>query len=129
MPMREIVWIAAGGCVGAVLRYLVSGKVQDISGSIDFPWGTLVVNLLGCLVIGVLTYLAEARSLLSPEARMFLLVGILGSFTTFSTFANESLSLIRSGQVSMALVYVGAHGVLGILCVLIGYAGSQTVWR
>lgn len=127
--MREIIWIAAGGCVGSVLRYLVSGKVQDISGSIHFPWGTLAVNLLGCFVIGALTYLAEARSLLSPEARMFLLVGILGAFTTFSTFANESLTLIRSGQVAMALVYVGAHGVLGILFVLIGYAGSQTVWR
>jgi CrcB protein len=127
--MREIIWIAAGGSIGAVARYLLSGKVQDASGSIAFPWGTLTVNLIGCLLIGVLTHLAEARSFLSPEARVFLLVGILGAFTTFSTFANESLNLIRSGQVSLAMIYVGAHGVLGILFVFIGYAGSNTVWR
>jgi len=126
--MREIIWVGAGGFIGAVLRYLVSGRVQDFSGSIDFPWGTLSVNLLGCLVIGALTQLAEARSLLTPETRMFLLVGILGSFTTFSTFANESLNLIRSGQMSLAMVYVGAHGVLGILFVLVGYAGAHTIW-
>lgn len=127
--MREIIWIGTGGFIGAVLRYLVSGRVQHMSGSINFPWGTLAVNLLGCLVIGALTYLAEARSLFSPETRMFVLVGILGSFTTFSTFANESLSLIRSGQTPLALVYVGAHTVVGILFVLIGYAGSHTIWR
>jgi CrcB protein len=127
--MREIIWVGAGGCIGAVLRYLLSGKVQDLSGSIDFPWGTLTVNLLGCLVIGALTYMAEARALFSPETRLFLMVGILGAFTTFSTFANESLSLIRSGQVMLALVYIGGHTVIGILFVLIGYAGSHTIWR
>lgn len=127
--MREIIWVGAGGCIGAVLRYLLSGKVQDLSGSIDFPWGTLAVNLLGCMLIGSLTYMAEARSLFSPETRLFILVGVLGAFTTFSTFANESFGLIRSGQVLLALVYVGAHTVIGILFVLIGYAGSHAIWR
>lgn len=127
--MRELIWIGAGGCIGAVLRYLVGGRVQTFSGSIDFPWGTLTVNLLGCLAIGALTYMAEARSLLSPEIRMFVLVGVLGAFTTFSTFANESFSLIRSGQVTLAMVYMGAHGLLGLLFVLAGYGGAHAIWR
>ena len=75
--------VGLGGFVGAVCRYLISGWVQDRSGSIAFPFGTMTVNLLGCLLIGVLTFLVETRSFFSVETRTFLLIGLLGSFTTF----------------------------------------------
>ena len=121
--------IGIGGFIGAILRYLVSGWVQDRSGSILFPFGTAAVNLLGCLVIGVLTFLVETRSYLSVETRAFLLIGLLGSFTTFSTFGNETLGLIRSGRMDMAALYAGGQVVVGVLMVWLGRLLAAGIWR
>ena len=121
--------IGLGGFLGAVLRYLVSGWVQDRSGSIIFPFGTAAVNLLGCFIIGVLTLLVETRSYLSVEARAFLLIGLLGSFTTFSTFGNETLLLIRSGKIDMAALYAGGQVVIGVVMVWLGRLLAACIWR
>ena len=121
--------IGAGGFIGAVLRYLISGWVQDRSGSIMFPFGTASVNLLGCFVIGVLTFLVETRSYLSVEARAFLLIGLLGSFTTFSTFGSETLMLIRSGRVDMAAIYAAGQVVIGVMMVWVGRLLAAGIWR
>lgn len=121
--------IGLGGFIGAVLRYLVSGWVQDRSGSIMFPFGTATVNLLGCFAIGLLTFLVETRSYLSVETRAFILIGLLGSFTTFSTFGSETLMLIRSGRMDMAALYAGGQVVIGVIMVWLGRLLAAGIWR
>jgi fluoride exporter len=121
--------IGAGGCVGSVLRYLVSGWVQDRSGSITIPYGTVAVNLSGCFVIGLLSWLVEARSMFSPETRAFLLIGLLGGFTTFSTFGNETMNLLRSGRVEIAMLYAGVQVVVGVAMVWFGRLVAFGIWR
>ena len=88
----------------------------------SFPLGTLAVNLLGCLLIGALVGLAEVRIPLGSAWRSFLVIGLLGSFTTFSTFGNETVELIRSGQLPSALAYLGGSVALGLLAVVLGRA-------
>jgi CrcB protein len=121
--------IGAGGFVGAVLRYLVSGWVQYRSGSILFPFGTMAVNMIGCFVIGFLTYLVEARSMFTPELRSFVLIGLLGAFTTFSTFGNETLGLIRDSRLDLAALNAGVQVSVGVLMVWIGRILAAAVWR
>jgi len=121
--------IGAGGFVGAVLRYLVSGWVQYRSGSILFPFGTMAVNMIGCLVIGFLSYLVEVRSMFSPEVRSFVLIGLLGAFTTFSTFGNETLGLIRDSRLDLAAINAGVQVTLGVAMVWIGRIMAAVVWR
>ncbi|WPD24894.1 MAG: fluoride efflux transporter CrcB [Candidatus Electrothrix aestuarii] len=112
--------IGAGGFTGAVLRFLVSSWVQGRSGSIIFPFGTLSVNMLGCLLIGFLTALVEMKSMFSPETRSFLLIGLLGAFTTFSTFGNETLNLIRESRMELALLNAGGQIIFGVFLVWVG---------
>ncbi len=121
--------IGAGGFCGAVLRYQVSGWVQDRSGSVTFPFGTLAVNMIGCLLIGLLTYLVETRSFFSVETRGFVLVGLLGAFTTFSTFGNETLTLLRDNRVLLALFNVGFQVIAGVALVWLGRVMASLVWR
>jgi len=121
--------IGLGGFIGAVLRYLVSGWVQDRSGSIAFPFGTLSVNLIGCFIIGLLTFLVETRSFFSVETRTFLFIGLLGSFTTFSTFGNETLVLIRGGRMDMAAFFAGLHVIAGVGMVWLGRVTAAGIWR
>jgi CrcB protein len=96
---------------------LLSGYVQQLSKSIQFPFGTLAVNLVGCVMIGFLAEPADQRSVLSPEARAFLMVGILGGFTTFSAFGNETMNLLRDGELWLACGNVVGHTVLGLAAV------------
>ena len=121
--------IGAGGFVGAVLRFLVSSWVQTRSGSVLFPFGTMAVNMTGCLVIGFLTYLVETRSLLSMEARSFVLIGLLGAFTTFSTFGNETLGLIRNSRLDLAALNACFQVVAGVGMVWLGRILASTLWR
>lgn len=125
----KLVWIGIGGFAGAVLRYLAAGWVQRASGSVSFPYGTLAVNVIGCLLIGGLSYLADARGLLQAEVRMFLFVGVLGGFTTFSTFGYETMNLLRDGEMFVALMNVFANVVLCLLAVWAGRATALAVWR
>jgi CrcB protein len=127
--MINIFLIGIGGFFGSILRYLASGYVQQASRSIDFPYGTLVVNVLGCFIIGFLAQLAEDRGVFTNQSRLFVLVGFLGGFTTFSAFGNETLNLVREGQAMNALTNVGANVFLGLLAVWLGRTISFLIWR
>jgi CrcB protein len=112
-----------GGFLGSVLRYGTGGLVHRVAGQALFPWGTLVVNGLGCLAIGFLGGLAEMRGVLTAEARLFLFIGVLGGFTTFSTFGYETIHLMRDGQAGWAAANVLAQVALGLAAV---WAGDLT---
>jgi CrcB protein len=118
-----------GGFIGSILRYVVSGFVQDLSRSITFPFGTLAVNLLGCLAIGFLAQLAEARGVFTAEARTLVFIGVLGGFTTFSAFGNETINLWRDGETVLAWVNVAAHLVLCLGAVWLSRALAYQIWR
>ncbi len=124
--MLKILVIGLGGFVGTVARYGVSGWVQKKAGS-DFPAGTLAVNVAGCLLIGALMALVETRPVLGPDARMFLAVGILASFTTFSTFGYETLELARIGAFRLALASVAANLLIGLLAVWAGRTAVRAI--
>jgi CrcB protein len=118
--MIAIVLVGVGSFLGGVLRYGLSLWVHRALDNPWFPYGTLAVNVLGCLIIGLLAGLAETRASFSPQVRLFLFVGILGGFTTFSSFALETFSLARDTQNAAALANVGAQLVLGLLAVWLG---------
>lgn len=117
----NLLLVGAGGALGAVARYLVSGLVQSRAGG-PFPWGTLAVNVSGCLVMGLLAGFAEARGLMSPAARAFLVIGGLGGYTSFSAFGNETIGLALERDVIGASLNVGLSVVLGIGAVWAGRA-------
>ncbi|HEB51549.1 MAG TPA: fluoride efflux transporter CrcB [Desulfobulbus sp.] len=121
--------IGSGGFVGAILRYLVSGWVQVWSGSILFPFGTMAVNLIGCFVIGFFSFLVESRGFLSVETRSFLLIGLLGAFTTFSTFGNETLTLLRNGRMDLAAINATVQVLAGLVMVWLGRVAASGIWR
>ena len=125
----NIVLVGLGGCFGSISRYLLGSYAQQLSKSIDFPYGTLTVNLLGCFIIGFLAQLAEARGVFTPQARLLVFVGLLGGFTTFSSFGNETLNLARDGQMWSALGNVGANVLLGLLLVWLGRTAAYWIWR
>jgi CrcB protein len=125
----NILIVGIGGFIGSALRYLVSGWAQQWSKSLDFPYGTLTVNLIGCFLIGLLGELAEARGILTSETRLLVLIGLLGGFTTFSSFGNDTLNLARSGQMVNALGNVAANVVFGLLLVWLGRMVAYLLWR
>ena len=127
--MGPLILVGIGGFLGSAFRYYLSGVVQATTKSYGFPYGTLVVNILGCFFIGALSELAESRGLLSSEARLLLVVGLLGGFTTFSTFTNERLNLIRLGQILPGLLNVLVSVSLGLFAVWAGRLGAHALWR
>lgn len=114
--------VGSGGFLGALARYGLSGLVHRQTPLATFPYGTLVVNLVGCLAIGVVAGLVESRQLFGPEFRAFALIGILGGFTTFSTFGYETFAMIRDSEYVRAGANVGIHVLLGLTLVWLGYA-------
>jgi len=120
--LKRILLIAAGGSIGAVLRYLISEIVYRFT-SPTFPWGTLTVNLLGCYLIGLAWQYSEMY-MVSTGTRIFVLTGILGAFTTFSTFSLETLTLLRDGEIKMAVLNQIVSVSFGLILVI---AGTLTV--
>jgi CrcB protein len=118
--MLQIVLVGVGSLVGGVLRFGLSTWVHRVLDNPWFPYGTLVVNGLGCFLIGFLAALAESRSVFTSEVRLFIFVGILGGFTTFSSFALETFSLARDTQSAAALANIGLQLTLGLVAVWIG---------
>ena len=116
--MINLLWVAAGGALGAVLRYLVSIQIAAETAT-RFPWGTLTVNMLGCLVIGVMWSVTEHKTV-SDGVLLFLMVGVIGSFTTFSTYGLEGIQLIQSGKLMAGFAYVLVSNIAGLLLVIIG---------
>jgi len=130
MPsLYSAIFVALGGALGSVSRYLVGTWVQTASQSIDFPYGTLTVNLVGCFIIGFLSQLAETRGVFTPETRSLIFIGLLGGFTTFSSFGNDSINLLRDGETFNALANVGANVIFGLLLVWLGRAVAYWIWR
>jgi CrcB protein len=113
--------VGTGGFVGAVLRYALGGAVHRGLPMATFPYGTLSVNLLGCLLIGALAGLADSRQVFSPELRAFAFMGVLGGFTTYSTFGFETFAMARDGEYLGAACNVGIHVVLGLGLVWLAY--------
>ena len=114
--------VGAGGFVGSVLRFAVSGLTYRLAPFTGFPWGTLVVNGLGCLVIGWLGGAADSRGVLEPGTRLFVMIGVLGGFTTFSTFSYETLALLRDGDQLRAGLNIALSL---IICLTAVWAGHQ----
>jgi len=113
--------LALAGAAGTLCRFGLSGLMNTILGK-SFPWGTLVVNAVGCLLFGLIAPQIETRFSLSPQARLVLLTGFLGAFTTFSTFAFETTEKIHEHAWMIVTANVMAQNVLGIVCVLAGMA-------
>ena len=126
---RLLLMVGIGGFAGSVLRYLISGYIQQLTQSSSFSYGTLVVNIVGCLIIGILSQVAESYGLLTAETRALLITGFLGGFTTFSTFSNETLNLFRDSENLASLLNVGAHIFLGLGAVWMGRTFALIVWR
>ena len=127
--MLNILFVGLGGALGSIARYLVSTWVQTAAKSINFPFGTLTVNLVGCFVIGFLAQLAEARGVFSSESRAFVFIGILGGFTTFSSFGNETLNLARGGEMWNALANIGLNVAIGLFAVWLGRTMACLIWK
>ena len=118
--MKAIFLVGTGGFIGSVLRYLLSGWVFRLLDKPWFPAGTLAVNVLGCLVIGFLGGIAEQRRIFAPEFRLFVFIGILGGFTTFSAFADETASLVQNGHGAAALLNIALQVMVALFAVWVG---------
>jgi CrcB protein len=120
--VKRVLLVGLGGAIGSILRYGLGTAVGRVKGATQFPLETLTVNVLGCLVAGMLAGWAEARGPLTPELRAFLFVGILGGFTTFSAFGYETFGLFRDGLRGPGLASVALQLVLGVGAVWGGHA-------
>lgn len=124
--MNSWIMLLAGGLCGTAGRYLLGSAVHRAMGS-GFPYGTLAVNLLGCAAIGFIASLAEQKSILTPEARLFWMTGLLGAFTTFSALIYESWLLIRNGQVGLAGLNLFGSLALGLLALWLGHLAASAL--
>jgi len=123
MLLRTLL-VGAGGFLGASLRYLAGGAVHRVLPA-SFPYATFLINVSGCFGIGLLAALAEDRFVLTPQARLFWMVGVLGGFTTFSTFGYETFALLRDGSQTAALLNAAGQVLLGLLAVWLGMASAR----
>ncbi|MDD2401782.1 MAG: fluoride efflux transporter CrcB [Clostridia bacterium] len=117
-------FVALGGALGALSRYFVSTLVNSKYTSL-IPWGTITVNMLGCFFLGLVFTLSSKTLLISPNAKSFLAVGFLGAFTTFSTFSVETLSLLKGGNIGLALLNGGGSILLGLLAAWLGTLSAK----
>jgi fluoride exporter len=122
--MRQLLLVGIGGFIGSVARFWVS-KLNLHLHFLSIPIGTLTVNVLGSLIIGFLAGISAKSEILSPSLRLFLMVGVCGGFTTFSSFTNENLTLMQNGQILSLLLYTGLSILLGFSAVYIGYIVSN----
>lgn len=121
MPgLNGLLLVGLGGFAGSVARYKLGGYVLHLTVQERFPFSTLAVNILGCLLVGILAGLAERFDLFGPGTRLFLFTGLLGGFTTFSAFGLDAVFLLRRGELWVAALYAGASVVLGVTAVWFG---------
>lgn len=118
--LPQLLLVGVGGFLGSVGRFVVIGFLNRLSLALAFPIGTLAVNMLGCFLIGLLYGLSESRHLLGPDTRVFLFIGVLGGFTTYSTFGFESLALLKDGEFLKTSANILLHVILGLSAVWIG---------
>lgn len=125
--MVKLVAVMLGGALGAATRYWVSGQAIRLVDS-DFPWGTLLVNLVGAFLLGGLFVASAEKNLLHPTLQSFLMTGFMGALTTFSTFTLENLILHESGKTPIAIAYLLASITLGLLAVFAGAALARSIF-
>lgn len=118
--MKELLLVGLGGAVGSVARYALGGWVLHWAGPARFPFGTFVVNVAGCLVMGLLAGAVARYGVFGSGTRLLLFTGVLGGFTTFSAFGLEATQLMRRGEFWIAALYAGSSVVLGIAAVWVG---------
>tara|TARA_B110000014_G_scaffold181067_1_gene130379 strand:+ start:2172 stop:2549 length:378 start_codon:yes stop_codon:yes gene_type:complete len=122
--MQNLLAVGLGGFLGAIARYTVGGFV-DSRLNTRFPWGTLTVNLLGCLLIGAILGWVSTREASSRTTELFLVTGILGSLTTFSTFGHDTVELLRQGALGPAAGNVALNVIVGLTAVALGLATTR----
>ena len=120
--LNSLLAVGVGGFFGAITRYLLAVSVDEYIKPEQFPFGIFIVNIIGCLLIGLLAGIFELKGWMNVELRLFIFVGFLGGFTTFSTFINDSFLLSREGEMIAALLNVGGQVLIGLLFVWIGYS-------
>jgi CrcB protein len=125
--MKLLIAVALGGALGSVARHLVAARITHVYGT-QFPWGILTVNVVGSFVMGVLAEAMALRFALAPEWRAFLTVGILGGFTTFSSFSFDVATLIERGDLGPAAVYVAASVLLSVGALFAGLWVMRAAW-
>ena len=121
--IKDIVLVGIGSCLGGICRYLISHFIGHPQSG--FPWGTFVVNIIGCLLIGILWGVTSRFQNFAQAFSLLLVVGFCGGFTTFSTFSREGLSLLQTQNYTLFLLYTLGSVVLGILAVMVGYFGGK----
>ena len=125
--MEKLIAAGVGGALGSMLRYGVGGLLLRLRGGATFPFETLVINVVGCLAIGALSALAETRGVFGGTTRVFLFIGVLGGFTTFSTFGYETFQLLRNGETGPAALSAALQVGLGLAAVGSGDAMARLV--
>ena len=126
--MEKVLFVALGGGIGAALRYLLT-ELANLHGGVFFPYGTILANLIGSFCIGILFVFFSESSDLSPIVKLFFVTGILGGFTTFSTYNMELLTFVRTGAVFPALAYFSFNVIGGFVCCWLGFAAIvQRLW-
>jgi fluoride exporter len=123
--MQNLLIAGFGGFIGTILRYLLNSVIYRFLDYPLYPYGTLTINISGCFFIGLLASLAETRLSLTPEIRILIQIGILGGFTTFSTFGYETFNLIRDGQFMLGIGNVLLQVLVGLFAVWLGYYLGQ----
>lgn len=126
--MHGTLVVALGGAFGAASRYVLAGAVHRILPA-TFPYGTFFVNITGCFLFGVIAGIADERSAIGPDARRFLLVGVIGGFTTFSSYTYESFALVRDGQLVSAFANTAGQVVVGFATLWAGYVLARLIAR
>jgi CrcB protein len=124
--MKGMLLVGLGGFAGSIARYKLGGLVlhltaQGLPSQSRFPWSTFAINVLGCLLAGLLAGLAEEHDFFSPDTRLLVFTGLLGGFTTFSAFGLDGLFLLRRGETATALLYAGGSVVLGLAAAWVGF--------
>jgi CrcB protein len=125
--MKNILIAGCGGFIGTCLRYFFNNLFDRFASYPAFPYGTLFINVTGCLAIGLLAGLAESREVFTSELRIFIFIGILGGYTTFSTFGYETFTLLRDGQFLLASANVLLQVFLGLIALGLAYNFSRTL--
>jgi len=124
--MKTFLMVFLGGGLGSVVRFSLSKWVNALH-THEFPWGTLVVNVAACFVLGLIIGLADHKQIISPSARLFWTVGFCGGFSTFSTFSNESLVLLQGGFTTSLLLYITFSLLLCVAATYIGLYAGETI--
>ncbi len=127
LSFYKILAVGAGGFLGASGRFIISTFVESKIPDSGFPWGTFLVNMLGCLLIGCLIGFFDQKNWGDPTVRLFLFTGILGGFTTFSAFANDSLLLFQNQQILSSLLNITGQVFVGLLLVWLGYQSVKWI--